>query len=408
MKSLSGIVVVEMGSVVLAPYAAQVLADMGATVIKIEPPGGDSTRNLGHSEHKGMGAVFLNCNRGKQSVCMDIKHSDSRDALYRLVETADVFLHNMRLDSANKLGVGYERLCKVNPRLVYCATYGFGAAGPFAKKPAYDDIIQAATGVPAMRVRIDGKPIYAPTILADKTTALFVVIGILGALSDRTATGLGKQLEVAMFETMTHFMSIEHLNGLTWEDPVGPSGYDRLLTAFRRPHRTKDGWLAVMPHNEKHWRKFFMAIERQDILDDPRFADAASRSRNIELLYVEVGAILPSRTTAEWAELFTRGDVPFGPVNELEDLIHDPHLKDVGFWHYVDHATEGRLRVPSFPVRDGGPYGVASANLRPAPLLGEHNESVLSSIGYSSAEIDELVASGAVHSTPSGFGSPIV
>jgi crotonobetainyl-CoA:carnitine CoA-transferase CaiB-like acyl-CoA transferase len=399
MKSLLGVTVVEMGSVVLAPYAAQILADMGASVIKIEPLEGDSTRHLGHAQNSGMAAVFLNCNRGKQSVCVDLKQREGLAVVHRLAGTADVFLHNMRYETAMKREIAYENLSAINPRLVYCATYGFGAAGRNSRKPAYDDIIQAATGIPAMRERIDGTPAYAPTILADKTTAIFAVVGILGALLEREKSGLGKQLEVPMFETMAHFMSIEHLNGLTWEPPVAPSGYERLLTAFRRPHRTKDGWLAVMPHNEKHWRKFFTLLGRQDVLDDPRFADPASRSRNVEHLYLVISEILPTRTNAEWTEIFTRGDVPFGPMNQLEDLINDPHLEDVGFWQMMDHGTEGRLRAPSFPVRDGGPKGESGANLRPAPALGEDTVGVLSSIGYNDAEIKLMLSRGVVGAT---------
>jgi crotonobetainyl-CoA:carnitine CoA-transferase CaiB-like acyl-CoA transferase len=390
MRPLAQVTVVEMGSVVLAPYAAQLLAELGATVIKIEPPAGDITRNLGHAIHPGMGAVFLNCNRGKKSVVIDVKQEKGHEALCRLIGQADIFLHNMRFDTAYKLGIGYEDLSRLNDKLIYCATYGYGAQGRGAKRPAYDDIIQAASGLAAMRERIDGTPAYAPTILADKTTALFVVIGIMGAVAERERTGKGRQIEVAMLETMTHFMSIEHLNGLTWDPPAAPSGYTRLLTTFRRPHRTKDGYLAVMPHGEKHWRKFFALLGRDDVLSDPRFADAESRSRNIDILYTEVSKILPTRTNAEWTEIFTRGDVPFGPINQLEDLLDDPHLTDVGFWNFVDHPTEGRLRIPSFPVRDGGPAGIAASPATIAPGLGEHTLDVLLNAGYTRSEVDAM------------------
>jgi crotonobetainyl-CoA:carnitine CoA-transferase CaiB-like acyl-CoA transferase len=394
MKPLAGVRVVEVGAVVLAPYAASLLADMGASVIKIEPPGGDSTRSLGHAEHPGMAALFLNCNRGKQSVALDLRRPEALEALKKLVAGADVFLHNMRLDSAERLGIGYEALRAVNPKLVYCGTYGYGAAGRGARRPAYDDIIQAGSGVAALKGRIDGQPGYAPTILADKTTALFVVIGIMGALMERGCNGEGRQLEVAMLETMTHFMSVEHLNGLSWQEPRASSGYVRLLNSYRRPHRTKDGYLAVMPHSESQWRKFFTAVGRQDVLMDPRFATAADRSRNVEAMYMIVSEVLPTRTSAEWEEIFTRSDVPFGPVNTLEDLARDEHLADVGFWHDVEHPTEGRLRVPSFPVRDGGPRGDASP-ARIAPTLGQHTAQVLRSLGYADEDIERIARTGA-------------
>lgn len=395
MKPLHNIRVIEMGSVVLAPYAAQVLAELGATVIKIEPLAGDSTRSLGHAEHAGMASLFLNCNRGKQSVAIDVKQPAGYAALKRLVESADVFLHNTRFDSAERLGINYERLSAVNPRLVYCATYGYGAAGRGAKRPAYDDIIQAGSGIAAFKGAIDGIPAYAPTIIADKTTALFVVIGVMGALMRRGVAGGGCQLEVPMLETMVNFVSVEHLNGLTWDVPVAPSGYKRLLNAYRRPHATKDGFLAVMPHSEKQWRKFFTLVGREDVLVDPRFADAASRSRNVDALYVEVSRTLPTRTTEEWVDLFTENDVPFGPVNTLEDLVSDGHLNDVGFWHKIEHPTEGTLRVPSFPVRDGGPKGDATP-VALAPTLGQHTEVVLRGVGYTAEEIEALARTGVI------------
>jgi crotonobetainyl-CoA:carnitine CoA-transferase CaiB-like acyl-CoA transferase len=342
-----------------------------------------------------MASVFLACNRGKQSVAMDLRQPDALAALNKLVAQSDVFLHNMRADSAERLGIGYTALRALNPRLVYCATYGYGAAGRGARRPAYDDIIQAGCGVAALTGAITGTPAYAPTIIADKTTALFVVVGIMGALMERSRTGEGRELEVPMLETMAHFLSVEHLNGLTWEHAPAPSGYRRLMNAYRRPHRTRDGYLAVMPHSESQWRKFFTAIGRPDVLSDPRFATPADRSRNIEAMYVIVSEVLPTRTSAEWAALFTRHDVPFGPVNTLEDLVRDEHLADVGFWHEVEHPTEGRLRVPSFPVRDGGPGGDASPALL-APTLGQHTREVLRSLGYGEGDIAAMERTGAV------------
>lgn len=395
MKPLAGKRVIEMGTVVLAPYAAVTLAELGADVIKVEPLAGDTTRALGHAQHAGMAALFLSCNRGKRSVVIDVAQPDGLAALLRLVASADVFLHNTRYDSAQKLGIDYASLAAVNPRLVYCATYGYGAAGRDSKRPAYDDIIQAGSGLAMLKGRVDGVPAYAPTILADKSTALFCVIGIMGALMEREATGRGKQIEVGMLETMVHFLSVEHLNGHVFDPPQADVGYTRLLTSYRRPHKTKDGYLAVMPHNEKQWRKFFTICGREDITVDPRFATKEARARNIEALYVEVSKILPTRTTAEWSALFTQWDVPFGPVRGLEEMVDDPHLNDVGYWHRAEHPTEGWLRVPGFPVRDGGPHGTNTPVVN-APLLGEHTGALLAEMGYTEAEITDLATRGIV------------
>jgi crotonobetainyl-CoA:carnitine CoA-transferase CaiB-like acyl-CoA transferase len=392
-KPLENILVVEMGSVVLAPYATQVLADMGAEVIKVEPLTGDNTRKLGTTKNKGMGALFLNCNRGKKSLALDLKHPQGIEALLRLLGKADVLVHNMRGSAAQRLGISYEQLTKANPALVYCSAYGYGATGRYAARPAYDDVIQAGCGMAALRGRIDGKPSYAPTIVADKTTALYCVIGIMGALMRRAVTGKGEQMEVAMFETMVHYMSIEHLDGFSFEPPAGPGGYARLLNDFRRPHKTKDGFMAVLPYTPAQWQAFFDGAGRPDVLLDARFRDDAGRTKNIDAIYQVVSTLLPERTNAEWAALCTQADIPHSPVNDIGDLVADPHLADTGFWHHVKHPSEGAMLTPSFPVRYGGPQGDATP-AGPAPLLGQHTLEVLQTAGYSCEQADALVASG--------------
>ena len=392
-KPLDNLLIIEMGSVVLAPYAAQVLADMGAEVVKVEPIAGDNTRQLGVMRNAGMGALFLNCNRGKKSVSLDLKHPDGLKALHLLTGKADVMLHNMRADAAERLGIGYTTLQAINPRLVYCSAYGYGATGRYAAKPAYDDVIQAGCGMAAMRARIDGKPSYAPTIVADKTTALFAVIGIMGALMRRGISGHGEQMEIAMFETMVHYLSIEHLNGYSYDPPAGQGGYARLLNDFRRPHATLDGFMAVLPYSAGQWRAFFGTAERLEVLDDPRFCDEAGRTKNINALYQIVAEVLATRRNADWVELCTKWDIPHSPVNDIDDLVADPHLADVGFWHHSDHPSEGPMISPSFPVRYGGPQGDATP-AGPAPQLGEHTFEVLQRAGMQRAEIDELVKAG--------------
>ncbi len=391
-KPLDNTLVVEMGSVVLAPYAAQTMADMGAVVIKVEPLAGDNTRRLGVMRNAGMGALFLNCNRGKKSLALDLKRPEALQALHRLLAKADVVIHNMRGDAAKRLSIGYEDLAKVNPALVYCSAYGYGTTGRYAAKPAYDDVIQAGCGMAALKARIDGKPAYAPTIVADKTTALFAVIGIMGALMRRRVTGVGEQMEIALFETMAHYMSIEHLGGYSFDPPAGPSGYARLLNDFRRPHKTKDGYMAVLPYTPAQWKAFFDGVGRPEVLLDPRFCDDAGRTTNIDAIYHVVSTILPERTNAQWTELCTRADIPHSPVNDIPDLVADPHLADVGFWQKMIHPTEGPMIAPSFPVRYGGPRGDATP-AGPAPLLGQHTVEILESVGYTREQVEMMLAS---------------
>ncbi len=392
-KPLHGVRVVEMGSVVLAPYAAQILADLGADVIKVEPPKGDITRNQGFSRHAGMAALYLSCNRGKRSLVLDAKQPEGLAALRRLLSGTDVFLHNLRAATAERLGIGHASVSASNPGLIYCATYGYGAAGRHSDRPAYDDIIQAASGAAGLQATISGTPGYMPTIVADKTTALFVVIGIQGALLRRAATGRGERLEVPMFETMVHYLSVEHQAGLCFDPPLGPPGYRRMVSAFRRPHRTSDGFIAVMPHNERDWRVFFEACGESELMNDPRFLDTASRARHINLLYERLSELMLTRTTAQWKAFLDEQAIPNSVINDLQMLREDEHLADVGFWQKIDHPSEGALIAPSFPVNYQDHAGAAAT--RPAPRMGEHTAAILREIGYDEGAIAGMLATGA-------------
>jgi crotonobetainyl-CoA:carnitine CoA-transferase CaiB-like acyl-CoA transferase len=394
-RPLHGVRVVEMGSVVLAPYAAQLLADLGADVIKIEPPKGDITRNQGFARNPGMAALYLSCNRGKRSLVLDAKDPAGLESLQRVIDSADVFLHNMRSESAERLGIAYAQLRARNPRLVYCCTYGFGASGRYSQRAAYDDIIQAISGAAGLAQMIGSAPAYMPTIVADKTTALFVVIGIQGALLRRAATGQGEQLEVAMFETMAHYLSVEHLAGHCFDPPEGPVGYRRMVSHHRKPHRTRDGFIAIMPHSERDWRVFFEACGIPEFMDDPRFIGNANRARHINELYAKLAEMMPERSTAEWVSFLDAHDIPNAVINKLDDLRTNPHMQDVGFWHAFEHPSEGRLVAPSLPVRYGGPQGSAAPALI-APRFGQHSVEILQEVGYDSAAIDALVQRGVV------------
>ena len=390
---LHGVRVVELTSVVLGPWACQILADMGADVIKIEPPAGDSNRQLGASRHPGMAALYLTCNRNKRSVVLDVKQAAGRDALLDLVRTADVFVHNNRPQVMSKLGLDYAALQPVNPMLIYCGSYGYARKGPYGAKGALDDSIQSIAGIAMLNEMVLGEPRYLPTIVADKTTAITVVYGVLAALFSRERTGHGQELEVPMFETMVSYVMAEHLWGMTFEPPLGPPGYVRLMSVHRRPYRTRDGYVAILPYMNAHWDTFCEVTGHPELKNDPRFRTMGDRTRNIDDTYAETARIMATRSTQEWLDLFASTSVPINRVNSLADLADDPHLLETGFWKTVEHPTEGRLRTTAFPVNFSATP--ADETRRHAPRLGEHTRELLAELGYAEERIESMLASGA-------------
>ena len=399
---LHGVKIVAMTSVVLGPWACELLADMGAEVITIEQPRGDSNRSLGAANHPGMAALYLTCNRNKRSLVLDLRQPGARDALLALVKDADVFVHNNRPQVMTKLGIDYADMKKVNPRIIFCGAYGYSKKGPYGALGALDDSIQAVSGIAMLNEMVLGEPRYLPTIVADKTTALTVVYGVLGALFHRERTGEGQELEVPMFETMVHWVMAEHLWGMTFEPPKGKPGYVRLMSHHRKPYRTLDGYIAILPYLDAHWEKFCKLTGRPELIRDPMFVTLADRVRNIDDTYRITGEIMATRSTGEWLRVFDKSGVPIIVVNSLEDLAKDPHLLETGFWQFVDHPTEGRLRMPSFPVN----YSATPASIhRHAPRLGEHTVEVLREAGLSVEQIEALTASGAAMTAEQAAGT---
>jgi crotonobetainyl-CoA:carnitine CoA-transferase CaiB-like acyl-CoA transferase len=391
---LSGVRVVDCTTVVLGPWAAQQLGDLGADVIKVEPPDGDTTRQLGPMRNPDMGAFYLAVNRNKRSIVLDLKQDAARKALLRVCERADVFIHNYRPQAAARLGLSYEMFRAVNPRIVYVGTYGFRAAGPYGNKPAYDDIIQAASGLASLQSSIAGEPRYVPTIVADKTSSMTLLAHVLAALYHQARTGEGQELEVPMFESLAAWVMVEHLYGETFVPPNDTAGYKRILNPYRRPFKTKDGYLAILPYSDQNWRDFFTIAGQPDLLDDPRFKTFATRLRHIEVLYGELNAIAPSRTNAEWLGELDRHNIPAMIVNSLETLLHDPQLEATGFWQLAEHPSEGTMRLPGIPATYSKTPG---AIRRLPPRLGEHSVEILREHGLSPSEIDALLSSGATH-----------
>ena len=387
---LSGLKVLELTSVVLGPWAAQIIADMGADVIKIEAPFGDSNRQLGASKNPGMAALYLSNNRNKRSLVLDLKQESARDALLAIVKDCDVFLHNNRPQVMTKLRLEYEDIKSVNENIIYCGTYGHSKDGPSGEKGALDDSIQAVSGVAALNELVLGEPRYLPTVVADKTTAITVVYSILAALFHRERSGVGQEIEVPMFETMVSFVMAEHIWGEVFEPKLGEAGYTRLMSDHRKPYKTKDGYIAVLPYMNNHWKTFCEKAEREDLIEDERFKDLSSRVKNIDDTYSETGKILATKTTQEWLDIFAGTKVPVIVVNSLEDLFHDPHLEAVDFWKSFDHPTEGQLKMPGFPSK----FSKTPASIRKhAPKLGEHSKEILAEAGIDEETINKMLDS---------------
>jgi crotonobetainyl-CoA:carnitine CoA-transferase CaiB-like acyl-CoA transferase len=387
---LSGIKILDLTTVVMGPFATQILAELGADVIKVETHDGDNMRHVGPMVSAGMGHLYLNLNRGKRGIVLDLKQPQGREALMRMVSTADVLIYNVRPQAMARLGLAYDDVRAVNPRIIYVGAYGYSQRGPYAAKAAYDDLIQGATGLPWMASRNGAEaPRYAPVNLADRVTGLHAVYAVTTALFFRERSGEGQSVEVPMFESMSHFVLGDHLAGLSWEPPIGGSGYARL--EHRRPYRTKDGWLCVLVYNDKQWKSFLQAVERTDLLQDPRFFPHASRAAHIDEIYAILAELLSVRTSADWITLLERIDIPVAPVSSVEDLVQDPHLAASGFFSFEEHPTEGKLRAPRTPTEWSA---CARQQLRPAPRLGEHSAEVLREVGYSDTEIEELARQG--------------
>lgn len=391
---LQGLRVLDLTSVLMGPYATQLMADMGADVVKIEPPAGDTVRDIGPMRNPGMGHIFLHVNRNKRSLVLDLKQPDGLAAFYRLAETADVVIYNIRPQAMRRLGIDYERLQALNPRIIYAGLYGYSEAGPYAGKPAYDDLIQGAAAVPSIMSMASGdEPRYVPLTLADRTVGLMASNTILAALVSRAQTGVGQQIEIPMFETMVQYVLSDHLGGETFLPAEGPSGYPRLLVKERRPYQTLDGYLCVLIYNDKQWASFLALVGHPDwFTQDPRFASIGVRTQHINDLYRMVGQAIATRTTQEWKGLLDGADIPCMPLHDIDSLTKDPHLEAVGMIRQVMHPTEGAMRQIGVPVRLSGTPVLDEQ--KPAPQLGQHSGEILREAGYSAQAIESLMARG--------------
>lgn len=391
---LAGIKILDMTSVIMGPFATQILASLGAEVIKVETPEGDNMRHVGPMRNAGMGHIFLHANQGKRSIVLDLKQPEGREAALRLAEQTDVLITNVRPQALARLGLHYEAVKERNPRIIHVSCCGFGQDGPYAAKAAYDDLIQGATGLPWLMQRYGSEaPCYAPVTMGDRVTGLHAVYAVTAALYAREKSGVGQSVVVPMFEAMAQFVLGDHLAGLSFAPPEGEAGYARLLTSHRRPYKTKDGYLCVLIYNDKHWKNFFAAIgDPERFTRDNRFSSHGNRARHIDEVYAEVARIMLERTVAQWEQLLDAADIPNMPMNSPQDLLDDSHLQAVGFIRDSEHPTEGALRTLGNPT--AWSHTPLADDVAPAPRLGQHSAEVLREAGYSTSEIDNMMAAG--------------
>jgi crotonobetainyl-CoA:carnitine CoA-transferase CaiB-like acyl-CoA transferase len=391
---LAGIRVLDLTTVQMGPWCTRILADFGADMIKVEAPEGDSSRYTGVPRHRGMSGSFQHNARGKRSIAMDLKQPAAREALLRLVPTVEAFVSNIRPQALARLGLDYQSVNRRNASIVYLGMVGYGSGGRYAGRPAYDDLIQAASGVPMLLQRSTGEPRFIPMAAIDRIVGSAAANALLAGLLARARTGIGQQIEVPMFETMAQFVLAEHMQGATFDPPTGPAGYARTLSPHRRPYRTRDGFIAVLPYNDGQWRRFFAAIGKSHVVEnDPRFADITARTAHIDALYQMLGEELQHRSTDEWLDLLQQNDIPCVRPHTLESLMDDPHLADSDFFRFEEHPSEGRIRTmrePSSWSETVPPTG------RFAPRLGQHTREILAEAGYTPDDIDALIAQGVV------------
>jgi crotonobetainyl-CoA:carnitine CoA-transferase CaiB-like acyl-CoA transferase len=379
---LAGIRVVDLTSVVFGPYATQIMADMGADVIKIEPPAGDNTRYISAAPAPGLGGVYVNVNRGKRSVVLDLAAPEGKKALQELVKTADVFIHSMRGKAIAKLGFDYASAKALRPDIVYTNCYGYSRRGPEADQPAYDDTIQAECGITHVQRLMTGEPGFVATIMADKVAGLHALYATMMALFHRERTGEGQEVEVTMFEAMSSFMLVEHANGKLFEPPLGPANYHRAVEQNRKPYKTRDGYVAALVYNDKHWTAFVDAVK--PVWATEEFSTLEKRAKQIGRVYGLLGETFLEKTTQEWLDLLRKLNIPAAPLRSTDDLFDNEHLNAIGFFETVP-SPYGDITYPGVPTWFSETPGKVAGY---SPALGENTHEVLSELGLADPDVE--------------------
>ncbi len=373
---LDGVRIIDMTSVVFGPYATQILADLGADVIKVEAPGGDQFRYSGKPvTSRGMSPGFMALNSNKRSILLDLKTEDDRATMADLLRTADIFIHNVRLGAIEKLGFGPDQIKAIKDDLIYIHCVGFGSGGPYDGLQAYDDVIQAASGTATLAGRVDGTGTarYLPSLIADKVAGLHGAQAALAAYIHKLRTGDSQFVEVPMFEAFTQFMLAEHLAGLTFDPPNADACYFRQVDPDRQPFPTKDGYISIVPYTPESWTTVFEVLEDKTFLDQPGLQTVKEQFFNQHRLYQRLAELTPMRTTSDWTERFRAARIPCMPVRDMADMLEDPHLRSTGFFTRREHPSEGAWNDMRSPIRysSGAPD-----EHRPPPRIGEHSEQI--------------------------------
>lgn len=388
-KPLEGVRIIDASSILMVPYCTRLLADMGAEVIKVETINGDNTRYIGPSINNGMAAVFLNINRNKKSICVDLKTPEGRLIIYKLIKTSDVFVSNIRKAALEKIKLTHSDFEKLNPKIITANAVGFSSEGPYAGLPAFDDTIQAVSGMAAYQGAYSNQPSYTSGATADKVTGIMLGMSIIGALFNREKNGKGIELEVPMMETMVDFTLVEHLYGFNFIPPKAPPIYPRQSSPNRRPYKTKDGYVAVLPYSDEQWLRFFKLVGKEEILKDSQFSSLKSRNENIDLLYHMLSEELTKQDTNYWLKSLKQSDIPAAKVNFPEEIFEDEHLQETNFFRETQHPSEGKLLYPKFPVEF---KNTENGETLHAPNLGENTKEILVGLGYSDFEIESLAS----------------
>jgi len=390
---LAGVKVLELAQIMAGPTCGMMLADLGADVIKVERvPGGDDTRKMDRPSVKGESASFMAMNRNKRGIALNLKLPAAQEALKRMAARADVVTENYRQGTMEKLGVGYENLRKINPALIYCSISGYGRTGPYADKGGYDLIAQGMSGLMSVTGEAGRAPAKSGGPVCDINAGVLAALGVVSAYVHRLKTGEGQLVDTSLFEAGIQQMYWQAAIYFATGESPGPTGSAHILSAPYQAFRAADGWLTIGGANQSNWERLVRVLDAPQWLADPRFASNAERMKHLEALTEVMNEKIRAWKVKDLIAALDAAGVPCGPINSIADVAADPHALAREMVVELQHPRAGRTRALGLPVKLSRTPGKVS---RPAPVLGQHTREVLAEFGFSAAEIDTLVASGA-------------